>query len=364
MDIELLRQLVTTAGVPGREHRVRELIRSRCEELFDEIHVDPLGSLHAVLRPTRSIETSASDSQRTVVNRPPRVMIAAHMDQIGFLVRTIDDSGFLRLNPVGGFDTRNLFARVVTVCPDVRDPSRDMTGVMNAAGKPVHIASAEERKQVPEATQFMVDLGMTAEEVQNRVKVGDMVTINAPLYEVGQTLVSQCMDNRIACFIAIEAARKLRSGSRGHACEVHCVFTVQEEVGLRGAGPAAFAVEPDLGIALDTTLCCDTPGVPTEDRVTRQGQGVGLNVMDAAAIADYDALEEVEALAAQRGIPAQRTILHRGGTDAGTMQRAGRGFRVLTLLTPTRYIHTVAEMVHRSDVLAARDLLTAQLEEL
>jgi endoglucanase len=142
------------------------------------------------------------------------------------------------------------------------------------------------------------------------------------------------------------------------------VFTVQEEVGLRGAGPATFAIEPDLGIALDTTLCCDTPGVASEERITKQGAGVGLNVMDAAAIADLDELERVERIAVERGIPAQRTILHRGGTDAGTMQRAGRGYKVVTLLTPTRYIHTVSEMVHRSDVLAARDLLAAYLAEI
>lgn len=357
MDIDLLRQLVTTPGVPGREHRVRELIRGRCEGLFDELRTDALGSLHAVLKPTRSPEPGSG----TTEGRPRRVMIAAHMDQIGFLVRQVDDNGFLRLVPVGGFDARNLFARMVRVSPSLEDPSRDLPGVMNAAGKPVHIASAEERKQIPEATQFMVDLGMTAEEARRKVQIGDMVTIDAPLREVGQTLVSQCMDNRVACFIAIEAARRLRADPAGHACEVHCVFTVQEEVGLRGAGPAAYAVEPDVGVALDTTLCCDTPGVPGEDRVTRQGGGVGLNVMDAAAIADLEELEAVERLARERGIPAQRTILHRGGTDAGTMQRAGRGYRVVTLLTPTRYIHTITEMVHRSDVLAARDLLAAYL---
>jgi len=355
LDLDLLRRLVTTPGVPGREHRVRQLLRDTCEDVFDQMHVDPLGSLHAVLKPTR---------RPPGIGAPPRrVMIAAHMDQIGFVVRHIDDQGFLRLAPVGGFDTRNLFARAVTVSPDLDDESKDLPGVMNAAGKPVHIASPEERKAVPEAHQFMVDLGLTADEAKARVKIGDMVTINAPLYEVGQTLVSQCMDNRVACFIAVEAARKLKAmaadAGEGHACELHVVFTVQEEVGLRGAGPATYAIEPDLGIALDTTLCCDTPGVPGEDRVTRQGAGVGLNVMDGSAIVDLDELQKLEQIAIDRGIPAQRTLLHRGGTDAGTMQRAGRGFKVVTMLTPTRYIHTVCEMVHKSDVAAARDLLAA-----
>jgi len=355
MDIDLLRQLVTTPGVPGREFRIRQLIESVAKDIFDDIHTDNLGSLHAVLKPTR----------QPANGRPAkRVMIAAHMDQIGFIVRHIDDAGFLRLAPVGGFDTRNLFARIVKVSPDLKDSSKDLVGVMNPGGKPIHIASPEERKQVPEVTSFLIDLGMTASAVKQHISIGDMVTIQADLHDIGQTWTSQCMDNRIACFIALEAARKLKQSTTGHACELHVVFTVQEEVGLRGAGPATEIVEPDIGIALDTTLCCDTPGVPSEDRVTQQGSGVGLNVMDGAAIVDLDLLEQVEAIAKRDGIPAQRTLLHRGGTDAGTMQRAGQGFKIVTLLTPTRYIHTVTEMVHKSDVTAARDLLAAFLAEL
>ncbi len=289
-------------------------------------------------------------------------MIAAHMDQIGFMVRYIDDKGYLWLNPVGGFDTRNLFARIVTVCPDLRDPMKDLTGVMNPGGRPVHIASDEDKKKVPEVKEFFVDLGLPSEEVKKKVKVGDMVTIQAPLHEIGGVVTAQCLDNRVACWVAIEALRKFKKAG-GHACEVHMVFTVQEEVGLRGAGPATFNIQPDVGIALDTTLCCDTPGVPDNESVTQQGKGVGLNVMDGAAIVDLELLEQFEALAEKKKIKAQRTILHRGGTDAGTMQRAGGGYRVMTLLTPTRYIHTVTETVHKDDLHAARDLLAAWLAQ-
>jgi endoglucanase len=350
--MKLLEKLTTTPGVPGREHRIRQLIQDQTKDLFDSVAIDPLGSLHGVIKPRPAKGSKAP-------KKPTRIMIAAHMDQIGFLVRVIDEKGFCWVSPVGGFDTRNLFARVVTVVPDVSDPKRDLTGVLNPGGKPVHLASDEEKKKIPQATEFYVDLGLPAEKVKDQVKVGSMVTLNAPLYTVGNTLVGQCLDNRVGCYVAIEALRKLKH----HRCEIHMVFTVQEEVGLRGAGPMTFGIEPDVAIALDTTLAVDTPGVPDSEQVTRQGAGVGLNVADGAAIVDLDLLEQFEAVAARKKIKAQRTLLHRGGTDAGTMQRAGRGVRVMTLLTPLRYIHTVVEMAHTDDIAAARDLLAAYLTQ-
>jgi endoglucanase len=357
--IELLDLLATTPGVPGREHRVRAVIEKETADLFDETRVDAMGSLHGVIHP----RTTGGGKKKTKKanadgDRPTRVMLAAHMDQIGFLVRHIDAKGFAWVSPVGGFDTRNLFARVVRVSPDVHDPALDLMGVLNPGGKPIHIASPEDRKKVPETNEFFIDFGLTPDEVKDKVTVGSMVTIVAPLYEIGDAVVSQCLDNRVACWVLIEALRKLKK----HACEIHAVFTVQEEVGLRGAGTAAYAVEPDLGIALDTTLCCDTPGVPDNETVTRQGQGVGINVADGAAIVDLGLLNDVEAVARKKKIKHQRTLLHRGGTDAGTMQRAGAGSRVVTLLTPTRYIHTVTETIHKDDMHASRDLVAAYLE--
>jgi len=350
--MELLEKLTTTAAVPGREHRVRELIREEADSrnLFDEMRVDTLGSLVGIRKP-RPKSGNAPD-------KPLRVMLAAHMDQIGFLVQHVDDKGFLRINPVGGFDPRNLFARQCTVCPDIKDPSKDLPGVLNAAGKPIHVATEEDKKKVPELHEFVVDLGMPGDEVKERVKVGDMVVLHAPLRQVGNTVVSQCLDNRIASWILIRALKQLEH----HDCEILAVFTVQEEVGLRGAGTAAFGLEPDVGIAVDTTLCIDTPGVAEEQRVTEQGKGAALNVMDSSAIADIDLLEQFEQLAQQKEIAHQRSILARGGTDSGTMQRSRAGLRTFTLACPTRYIHTVTEMIHQDDMHACRDLLAAYLE--
>ncbi|MEO0966078.1 MAG: M20/M25/M40 family metallo-hydrolase [Planctomycetota bacterium] len=353
--IALLERLATTPGVPGREHRIRAVIEEETADLFDSIETDAMGSLHGVIHPRPA---GAKGKKKRPAKQPTKVMLAAHMDQIGFLVRHVDAKGFAWVSPFGGFDTRNLFARVVKVVPDVNDPSLDLVGVMNPGGRPVHIATPEDRKKVPEVNEFFVDFGLPADEVKSKVTVGSMVTILAPLYEIGNTVVSQCLDNRVACWVLIEALRKLKK----HACEIHAVFTVQEEVGLRGAGTAAFGVQPDIGVALDTTLCCDTPGVPDSESVTRQGAGAGINVADGAAIVDLDLLNDVEAVAKRKKIKHQRTLLHRGGTDAGTMQRAGAGVKVVTLLTPTRYIHTVTETIHKSDMNASRDLVAAYLE--
>ncbi len=221
------------------------------------------------------------------------------------------------------------------------------------------MASEEEKKKVPEIHEFAIDLGIPGDEVKQKVKIGDMVVLQSPFKEVGNTVVSQCLDNRIASWIVLRALQQLEY----HNCEIQAVFTVQEEVGLRGAGTAAYELDPDIGIAIDTTLCIDTPGVPEEQRVTEQGKGAALTVMDSATIADLALLEQFERIAQERKIKHQRSILGRGGTDAGNIQRSRAGVRSFTLSCPTRYIHTVTEMIHIEDMRACRDILAAYLQE-
>ena len=351
-NLDLLQRLCTTAGVPGREHRVRDLILGELDRLpegfLDEVRVDPMGSIVAKRK------GAGGDASE-------RVMIATHMDQIGFLVRYIDPSkGWLRLQPVGGFDPRNLFARRARVCPDVADPSKDLPAVMNPGVKPLHVSTPEDRKKVPEIEDFYLDLGRPAEEVAELVKIGDMVVLEAGLDEVGRAVVGQALDNRIACCIALETLNELARQPEARAdADLIFVFTVQEEVGLRGALATTTSIRPTIGIALDTTLCIDTPGVPDEQQCTVAGAGVGLKVMDSSAIADFDLFNDVVAVAEREGIHHQRAVMPRGGTDAGGMQRQAGGVRTLTLAVPTRYIHTVVEMIHTADWAAARALLTA-----
>lgn len=348
--MQLLEQLTQIPSVPGREDRIRTFIESHIRKLnlFDEIKIDAMGSLIGIRRARPQSSSSATP--------PKRVMLAAHMDQIGFLVRHIPDDGYLRVSPVGGFDTRNLFARKVNVCTT----SAVLPGVMNPGGKPIHIASDEDKKKVPEITEFFIDLGLSGDEAIEKVKIGDMVVLDGPFSIVGSSVVSQCLDNRVGCWAQIRAVENLDH----HNCDIYCVWTVQEEVGLRGAFPAAFECEPDIGIACDTTLCCQTPGVPDEERVTVAGEGVCLHVADSSMIADIKLIEEIEAVASQTGIRCQRGILTRGGQDGAAIQRTRSGARTVAFACPIKYIHTVTEMAHRDDLESYPALLTAWLQSL
>ena len=357
MNIDLLKRLCETPGIPGREERVRELIIKEVKGLFDEIHTDPMGSL-ICRRGPRSARTSRSKKttrRRSSSGNPTKVMLPCHMDEIGFYVKAIDDKGFVRIQPAGGFDPRNLFSRRVLVCTK----SGDYVGCMNPGGRPIHISSPEERSKVPEVKEFFVDLGRAPADVKRKVRVGDMIVWHEPFEEIGDKVVSKALDNRVACWLGIEVARALEKSGVAHACELYCVFTVQEEVGLRGARTAAAAIQPDIAIGLDTTLACDTPGVPSEETVTRHGDGAVLHLMDSSLISDYRLIEDLEAVAKKKRIKVQRSILPRGGQDGGAVQQAMGGCRAAGLTVGTRYIHSVTESIDKRDMDAALKLLTA-----
>jgi putative aminopeptidase FrvX len=348
--MELLKTLTQTPSVPGREDRIRSVIENylASSQLLDSVSTDAMGSLIGV-RKARPASGQPKKTRR-------RVMMAAHMDQIGFLVRHVDDKGFLRVNPAGGFDARNLFARTVRVCTR----SGDLPGVMNPSGRPIHIATDDEKKKVPTVTEFCIDLGLPADSVREQVQIGDMVVLDGPFQSVGNAVVSQCLDNRVGCWAQIRALEQLAS----HDCDVYAAWTVQEEVGLRGAMTAAFGIEPDIGISCDTTLNCETPGVPDEDRVTVFGDGVALGVMDSSMIADIRLIEDIESVADTSNIKCQRSILPRGGQDGGVIQRSRTGVRTVAFACPVRNIHTVTEMCHNDDLTSYPALLAAWIETL
>jgi len=341
MNIDLLRRLCETPGVPGHEDRVRDLILGEIEGLFDEVETDAMGSLLC--------------RRKGKGDAPRKVMLLCHMDEIGFLVNHVSEKGFVSVLPVGGFDPRNLFSRRVRVCA----AGGDLVGVMNPGGRPVHIASATDRKKIPEPHEFFIDLGL-GDRTKDHVAVGDMVVMEEPFLEIGDKVVSKALDNRIACWLGIEAIRGL--GTSKTKAEIHVAFTSQEEVGLRGARTASFRVRPDIGIGIDTTLACDTPGVPEQDRTTEQGKGFGLHVRDGSFIADKGLVAEFAALAEKKKIPYQRTMLRSGGQDGAAAQQSAAGARAIGIVVGTRYIHTVTEMIHKTDLEAARDILVAYLK--
>jgi len=352
MNVDLLARLCETPGVPGREERVRALIQKEIKGLFDSVETDAMGSLICRRKPR------GKDNKPSTAKDPKVVMLLCHMDEIGFYVSHIDDNGFLWVNPAGGFDTRNLFSRRVLVCTD----KGDFHAVMNPGGKPVHIATPEDRKKVPEVSEFFVDTGMPKDEVKKKIQVGDYIVMDEPFREMGEKLVSKALDNRVACWLGIEAVRQLDKAKKGHACEVVVVFTVQEEVGLRGAKTSSYAVRPDIGLGLDVTLACDTPGVPKQEAVSVHGEGFALHIKDGSFISDHELVNQIQSIAEKKKIKFQRSILAAGGQDGAAAQQAAAGAKAVGITVGTRYIHTVTEMCDKGDLGAARDIIAAYLE--
>jgi len=337
---ELLRRLIETPGVSGREERQREIAREQLGELTDEVRTDPLGSV---------IGTKGGSRDDV------RVMVAAHMDEIGFLVKHIDDKGFLRLQTLGGHDPANMVSqRVVVTTAD----GTDLKGALQPARKPPHLARGQEQKP-PKADEFFVDLGMPADEVKAKVRIGDYATMDRGLEKVGEGYVGKAMDDRIGVFVMYEALRALGD----HEATVFAVATSQEEVGLRGAEASGSALKPTVVVALDITLAMDVPGGGDENTITELGKGVAIKLMDGHSISHPRLVEHLRAIAEREGIPHQMEILPFGGTDAGGVQRQHGGIPAVTVSIPCRYVHTPNEMVNEGDVEAAITLLARYLEE-
>ncbi len=340
MNWDLLKKLSETPAVSGREDALRSVVLETMRPLVDDVSVDIMGNVMG--------------RRRGAGKR--RVMLAAHMDEIGFMVRHIDDKGFLRLQALGGFDARVLFAQRVLVHTRTGEALR---GVLTYSTKPTHLLNPDELKESPKVENVIVDVGLGVDDVKRRVAVGDMVTMDRTCEACGDHLIGKAMDNRIGLFVMLETLRALGP----HEAELVAVATVQEEIGLRGAGTAAFSVEPEVGIALDTTLANDLPGLPEADAITRLGQGVAIKIMDSSLICHPGLVEHFRSVAERTGILHQMEILPRGGTDGGALQRTRGGTASITISIPTRYIHTVNEMVSKKDVEAAVRLLVAYMTE-
>jgi endoglucanase len=338
MDFALLERLCQAPGIGGRERMIRDVVRDELAPLLDDVRVDALGNLIATRK-----------------GSGPRIMIAAHIDEIGFLVRYIDDEGFIRLQPVGGFDARVLVAQRVLVHPRDGEP---IPGALQPGTKPKHLLGPGEAKEIT-LDDLFVDTGLPAGQVRDRISIGDMVTLDRPTVQMGDNVVSKALDDRLGVYVMIEAVRAAkRSGA-----EVIAVATTQEEVGLRGATTAAFELEPDIAIALDVTIAGDIPGMPKDSAVTRLGDGAAIKVFDSSQIRNLAVIETLRSIAERENIPYQLEVLPRGGTDAGAIQRSRAGVYTGTISMPSRYVHTVNETANTADIDACVDLLAAFIDQ-
>lgn len=340
MRIELLRELTESFGPSGFEDRIREIALRELSPL-GETTVDLLGNVHCVKK-------SGNPGAK-------KLMIAAHLDEIGFIVKYIDDRGFIRIQPVGGWDPRQMNSQRVRI--DTREGL--LPGVLMYGTKPKHLLTEAEAREGQKEDGFFVDLGLPAEQVKAKVRIGDPVGMDRGFQQVGDLLTCKTMDDRVGVFVMIEALRAAKS----HEVDIYAVATVQEEIGLRGAAAAGSAIQPDIAVALDITLANDIPGVPDQDMTTKLGAGTAIKVMDSSLICHPKVVAHFRSLAETHGIPHQMEILSRGGTDAGAIQRLHGGIPSFTLSIPTRYVHTVNETVSGHDVQASIDLLARYIED-
>lgn len=341
INVPLLKQICEIAGPPGNEKLVRDFVVQLVGPLVDEIKSDNLGNVIAVKK-------SKSNPGAK------KIMVAAHMDEIGFIVTHIDDNGFVRFHTLGGFDPKTLTAQRVVV-----HGRRDLVGVMGS--KPIHVMTAEEKTKLPQTTDFFIDLGMSKVEVEKVVSVGDTITRERELIEMGDCVNCKSIDNRVAVFILIETLKLLNDP----AYDVYATFTVQEEVGLRGANVAAHGINPDFGIALDTTVAYDVPGAKPHEKITELGKGTAIKIMDASTICDYRMVAFMKKTAESHGIKWQPEILTAGGTDTAGVQRMGKQGAIAGAISiPTRHLHQVIEMAHKEDISNCILLLKACLEDM
>tara|TARA_B100001287_G_scaffold70393_1_gene58044 strand:- start:52002 stop:53054 length:1053 start_codon:yes stop_codon:yes gene_type:complete len=339
INTSLLKKICETAGAPGFEDRVRELVIKEVSPFVDSIEIDNMGNVITLKK--------GGDREKSV-------MIGAHMDEIGFIVTHIDNNGFLKFHPLGGFDPKTLTSQRVIV-----HGKKDIVGVMGS--KPIHVMSPEEKNKVPKISDYYIDLGLSKNKVDEVISIGDTVTRERKLIEMGDCLNCKSLDNRVAVFILIEVLKTIDTP----AYDTYGVFTVQEEVGIRGAQVAALKINPDFGFGLDTTIAYDVPGAADHEKITSLGDGVAIKIMDASTICDSRMVNFMQKTATKHKIKWQKEILTAGGTDTANIQRMSPGGSIAGAFSiPTRHIHQVIEMVNKNDVKDCIELMKVCLKNL
>ncbi len=334
-DFELLRELTETAGVPGYEDRIRDIARRELDAATDEVRSDAMGNVVG-----------------TIEGGDYEVVVAAHMDEIGFMVRHIDEDGFLELDALGGWDARVLRAQRVTV----HTRNEDLPGVIGSVAP--HMLTEEEKNKPPRVEDVHVDMGLPVDDVEERVSVGDLVTMEQTTVELGDHVTGKALDDRVCLFSMLEAARRIENPD----VTIHFAATVQEEVGLRGAEALGVDLDPDLAVALDVTVANDVPEFEEGEYVTELGEGTAIKLKDSSVITSPKVHRRLRDVADDEEIPYQFEVLPSGGTDTAGFQNTNGAKPVGAISIPTRYLHTVTESAHKDDVSATIDLLTAFLE--
>ncbi len=318
--MELLNKLTQTDSPSGREKAIRDIIVSEAEKLGFEISYDALGSIIAHRK-----------------GAGKKLMLDAHMDEIGIIATYIDDNGFIRFGSVGGLDIKELLKRRV----------RFENGTIGIIG-----SEEEAFNEKASVSKLFIDIGAKdKEEAEKRVKTGDTAVFVGDFYCDGDIVISKALDNRAGCYILLKVMEEINDSEN----DLYFVFSTQEEVGLRGAKTAAFSIMPDYAIAVDVTDTGDTPSCPVMD--VKMGKGAAIKVMDRSVMCDITTINVLREIAEKNNIPYQTEIMADGGTDAGAIALTGGGVKAGGVSVPTRYIHSPSEMASIKDINACIELL-------
>lgn len=339
--VNALEKLSNVCGVTGREDEVRKLLKPMIKPYVDEIKEDKLGNLIGVKKGKKKV---------------PKIMLAAHMDEIGLIVKNVTKNGFLQFAKLGGIDDRILVAQRVLV----HTKKGVKPGIIGS--RPPHIMKAEEKKKAIEAESLFIDVGASSKKDAQKigVEVGNVVSFDTKFAKVTKDLViGKSFDDRVGCCLMVEVLRQLKNVD----CTVFAVGTVQEEVGLRGATVSAFQIYPDLALAFDVTVAGDVPGVKEVESSVKMKKGPVIGVMDAGLITHPKVLSLLVSTAEKIKVPYQLETGLAGSTDAARIALTREGVPCGTLAIPTRYIHSPTSMLSLSDVQNATKLAVAAIKE-
>ncbi len=327
---ELLKEITDVAGVSGYEDEVRKVIKKHLKDIT-EIEYDNLGSI---------ICKKVGKSER------PKIMLAGHTDEIGFMVRFITDDGFIKFSTLGGWWNQVMLAQRVII----KTFKGDVYGIIGS--KPPHILSDEERNRVVDRKDMFIDVGAeNAKQAEEEfgIRPGDPIVPFSPFQVMnnGKSYLAKAWDDRVGCALFIDVIKNLVNEE--HPNTVYGVGTVQEEVGLRGARTSAWAIQPDIGIALEVGIASDVPGGKKEESMQKLGKGPALLLYDSSMIPHIKLRNFIIDLAKEREIPLQLDVMERGGTDAGTIHINMRGVPSVVIGVPCRYIHSHSGIINRDD---------------
>ncbi len=333
----LLKKLTEASGVSGNEKEVRNLIISEISDYVDSLEIDKIGNIIAYKKGLSSNK---------------KLMIIAHMDEVGLIVTDIDDAGLIKFSTVGGIDKRVLVSKVVEVGP------KKINGVIGA--KPIHLQSSSEWTDALSLDQLYIDIGTTTKEATEAlVEIGDYIVFKTSYQEFGDNLIkAKALDDRVGCSILVDLLK------RDSEYDFYGVFSVMEEIGLRGAGPAAYKIEPDISFILEGTVCYDMKKIDSHLIPTQVGKGPAISLVDRTTIYDRDFRNKVVDLAEKNNIPYQYRKTSMGGNDSGVIHTSKGGSITATISIPCRYIHSPSSVMSKNDYDNTLNLLKVLLKGL